>query len=74
MKAEQPSLFILKPKPPTAFELESRRRGAPFMVAGRRWRMEKARNAANAVQRLEEAPQRPTVASRGLRRIGDILK
>lgn len=37
-KAEQPALLMLPPKPPTRFELESRRRGAPFEVQGKRRR------------------------------------
>ena len=47
----QSSLFVLKPKPPTKFEIESRRRGAPFEVQGKKWGV--ARKAKRAKSQTE---------------------
>ena len=67
----QPPLFPApprKPKPPTRFELESRRRGAPFEVEGKRWRGNRAER-----RRRERAEAKFTVDPHGVALLNEII-
>ena len=61
MRAQQLPL-LAAPRGPSGFEAETRRRGGPYEVQGKRWRAERARRMAQgAVGSPTTAPIHPDV-------------